>query len=202
MSFGGSVLAMIQSLRANARPKHSVYDSWEKAENRRFGVNKKLWSKSVSPEELDRIKTKFRKKIESEQRRSTMLVIFSVVIIIPLIVFVGFNFFYKASQQASENYLKNTEETVSVTEQINSLLNSGYEWLDKNHYKNARFQFNRVLEIQPGNQSATYGLVATFVYECKIAKTNCDKAEELMTAYSLKYGEDHSIEYLKKMLND
>ncbi|WP_167619632.1 tetratricopeptide repeat protein [Maribellus sediminis] len=202
MSFGGSVLAMIQSLRANARPKHSVYDSWEKAENRRFGVNKKLWSKSVSPEELNRIKTKFRKKVEAEQRRSSLVVIISVVIIIPLIIFVGFNFFFNASQRNSENYQENKEETVSVTEQINSLLNSGYEWLNKNHYKNARFQFNRVLEIQPENQSATYGLAATFVYECKIAKTNCDKAEELLTAYSSKYGEDNSIDYLKKMLND
>ena len=36
MSFGGSVLAMIQSLRANARPKHHAYQKWEEGDKRIF----------------------------------------------------------------------------------------------------------------------------------------------------------------------
>ena len=53
MSFGGSVLAMIQSLRANARPKHKAYQNRNKTEELRFQAYKELWTKKVSPEELD-----------------------------------------------------------------------------------------------------------------------------------------------------
>ena len=200
MSFGGSVLAMIQSLRANARPKHRVYDALEKAEERRFGVNKKLWSKSVSPEELARIKAKFKKKITTEQHRSTIITIFSVIILIPLILFTGFEFFFNAGQkqeQARQTVL--AEEKIDL-EQINYLLNSGYEWLNKKHYKNARFQFNRVLELQPENKTAKYGMAASYVYQCEIDSSGCDEAEKLLNAYIEDYGEDDSTDLLKEML--
>ena len=43
MSFGGSVLAMIQSLRANARPKHKAYHDWTKTENRLYASNPQVF---------------------------------------------------------------------------------------------------------------------------------------------------------------
>ena len=200
MSFGGSVLATIKSLRANARPKHKAYQNWNKTEELRFQAYKELWTKKVSPEELERIKAKFRKEIEKEQRRSIIVTILSVVVFVPLILFVGFDFFFDAAQkQEKARHTVISEKKIDL-EGINYRLNSGYEWLSKKHYKNARYQFNMVLEQQPENQSAQYGMAATYVYQCEIDKTGCDEAKKLLNAYITDYGEDNSTDLLKEIM--
>ncbi len=198
MSFGGSVLAMIQSLKANARPKHKAYQGWNKTEELRFQAYKELWAKKVSPEELERIKTKFRKEIEIEQRRTIIVTILSVVIFVPLILFVGFNLFFNTAQKQETEV---SEKTVDL-EQINYLLNSGYEWINKKHYKNARYQFKRVLELQPENKTARYGMAASWVYQCQIDNTGCDEAKKRLDTFISDYGEDDSTSLLKEILDD
>lgn len=200
MGFGGSVLAMIQSLRMNARPKHRVYEEFEKADKRVFHTHGELVDKKVAPEELERIKRLNKQKIEKEQKRNLIFLAISVVVLIPLIALAGFEFFFRESPINTLEQQTVTEDP--VTEQINYLLNSGYEWLNKNHYKNARFQFNRVLEVQPNNQSANYGLAATYVYECKIDSTNCEKASKMLNEYISKNGANSSTDYLKEMLEE
>jgi len=202
MGFGGSVLAMIQSLRNNARPKHDAFQDWKKTEKRIFHSNQKLTSKSVTPEELFKIKSRIKKENETEQKRSFYLTIVSIVVLVPLIVFVVFQFFFNSSQKSFQAQQTKTETTENVSEQLNYLLNSGYEWLNKNHYKNARFQFKRVLEIQPDNKSANYGLLATYIYECKIDSTNCNEATLMFRNFVEKYGADGSTEYLKDILQE
>lgn len=200
MGFGGSVFAMIQSLRANARPKHKAFQNWTKTENRIYQTNRKLFAKKVSPEKLAEIKENNKKEIEIEQNRSLIIKTATILVLIPLIVLVVFHFFFKTTQENYRPYQAEHVETESVTKQIKDLLNSGYEWLNKNHYKNARFQFKRVLEIHPNNKAAIYGLTASYVYECQIDKTNCDKAQQLIKSYVSKFEEDTSIKYLEDML--
>ncbi|WP_319501211.1 hypothetical protein [uncultured Draconibacterium sp.] len=202
MSFGGSVLAMIQSLRANARPKHHAYQKWEEGDKRIFKNKYKLVSKQVSPEELTRLKTKYRKEIEKDQKRTLALTIFSLVIIIPLITFGIFQFFFSISQKNYHPYVSEEEKqrTEITTGQINYLLDSGYEWLNKSHYKNARFQFNRVLKINPQNKYALFGMAASYVYECQKEHTNCEKAKELLQDYISKFGSDSKTDHLSTIL--
>lgn len=204
MSFGGSVLAMIQSLRANARPKHHAFQGWKKAEARQFHSNIKPKYKEISPEKLQQIIKSNKKKIDREQQRSLFIKLFVLIVLLLLAAFTVFQFFFNTSQINHHPYqpsLEN-EEILSDTEQINYLLNSGYEWLNKNHYKNARFQFNRVLESQPENKTAYYGLTASYVYECKIDRTGCEKARQLLGTYISKFGEDSSTSLLKDMLDN
>ncbi|WP_319482036.1 hypothetical protein [uncultured Draconibacterium sp.] len=202
MSFGGSVLAMIQSLRANARPKHHAYQKWEEGDKRIFKNKYKLVSKQVSPEELTRLKTKYQKEIEKDQKRTLALTIFSLVIIIPLITFGIFQFFFSISQKNYHPYVSEEEKqrTEITTGQINYLLDSGYEWLNKSHYKNARFQFNRVLKINPQNKYALFGMAASYVYECQKEHTNCEKAKELLQDYISKFGSDTKTDHLSTIL--
>ncbi|WP_319269443.1 hypothetical protein [uncultured Draconibacterium sp.] len=204
MGFGGSVLAMIQSLRANARPKHHAYQDWDKSEKRIFKNKYKLISKQVSPEKLARLKAKYRKEIERDQKRTQALTVLSLVIIIPLITFGIFQFFFSNSQKNYHPYVSKTEKakTAEITiEQINYLLDSGYEWLNKGHYKNARFQFNRVLEVNPVNKDALFGMAASYVYECQQENTNCEKAKILLQDYNSKFGSETKTEHLSTILN-
>ena len=203
MGFGGSVLAMIQSLRANARPKHHAYQVWDKSEKRIFKNKYKLVSKQVSPEKLARLKAKYRKKIERDQKRTQTITIVSLIIIIPMITFGIFQFFFSNSQRNYHPYVSEAEKqrTEITPEQINYLLHSGYEWLNKSHYKNARFQFNRVLEVNPGNKDALFGMAASYVYECQKEHTNCEKAKNLLQDYISKFGNDTKTDHLSTILN-
>ena len=155
-------------------------------------------SNQVSPEELTRIKTKYQKEIEKDQKRTLALTIFSLVIIIPLITFGIFQFFFSISQKNYHPYVSEEEKqrTEITTGQINYLLDSGYEWLNKSHYKNARFQFNRVLKINPQNKYALFGMAASYVYECQKEHTNCEKAKELLQDYISKFGSDTKTDHL------
>jgi hypothetical protein len=202
MGFGGSVLAMIQSLRANARPKHHAYQDWDKSEKRIFKNKYKLVSKQVSPEKLARLKTKYRKEIERDQKRTQALTILSLVIIIPLLTFGSFQFFFSNSQKNYHPYVSEIEKqkTEITTEQINYLLDSGYEWLNKGHYKNARFQFNRILEVNPSNKDALFGMTASYIYECQKKQTNCEKAKTSLQDYISKFGNDTKTDHLSTIL--
>ncbi|WP_297099041.1 hypothetical protein [uncultured Draconibacterium sp.] len=203
MGFGGSVLAMIQSLRANARPKHHAYQDWDKGEKRIFKNKYKLVSKQVSPEKLAQLKAKYRKKIERDQKRTQTITIVSLIIIIPLITFGIFQFFFSNSQRNYHPYVSEVEKqkTEITIEQINYLLDSGYEWLNKSHYKNARFQFNRVLEVNPGNKDALFGMAASYIYECQKEHTNCEKAKTSLQDYISNFGSDTKTDHLSTILN-
>ncbi|MCE4563035.1 hypothetical protein INQ51_01810 [Maribellus sp. CM-23] len=202
MSFGGSVLAMIQSLRANARPKHKAYQDWTKTENRRYSSSPQVFFKKVSAEKLAEIKAKNREETEREQRRSYWKITLSLLVIVPVVTLFLFEFFFQPDRINRNPARSKTVEATLSAEQIDYLLNSGYSWLNKNHYKNARFQFERVLEVQPRNKIAVYGMAASFVYECKKERQKCDEAQKRLDEYIRKYGEDSTTDYLKLMLGN
>lgn len=199
MGFGGTVLAMIQSLRANARPKHKAFQNWRKRDNQSFNFNKKLKFKTVSEDELKIIVAKNNAEIKKEQKLKNIKVFLSFIVLIPLSVFIVFYLFFKPALSNHQPYQPPHEETNNL-EQVNYLLNSGYEWLNKNHYKNARFQFNRVLEINSKSKNAFYGLTASYIYECVLDSTSCEKAQKLLSEYNFRFGNDTSIEYLEELL--
>lgn len=200
MSFGGTVLAMIQSLKANARPKHNAFQDWKKADGRIIHTDRRIILKSVSPEELEQVKEKIRKNRIAEKNRNLIKIVLIIAFLVPFLGFVTYQVFFTSFHANINPYRPTQENPVNTTEQITYLLNSGYEWLNKNHYRNARFQFKRVLEIQPNNKTASYGLVATYVYECKIDDSNCEEAKTMLEAYILKNGIDQSTEFLSDML--
>jgi len=200
MSFGGTVLAMIQSLKLNARPKHKAFQDWKKADDRIIHTGRKVFLKSVSTEELAQVKEKIRTKSKAEQKRSFIKIVLIIVVLVPVLGFITYQVLFTSFHTTINPYKSTSENPVNTTEQVTYLLNSGYEWLNKNHYRNARFQFKRVLEIQPNNKTASYGLVATYVYECKLDNSNCEEAKTMLEAYILKNGTDQSTEFLNDML--
>ncbi|MFV0592390.1 MAG: hypothetical protein ACK5M7_13470 [Draconibacterium sp.] len=94
MGFGGSVLAMIQSLRANARPKHKAYQDWTKTEKRRYSNNPQVFFKKVSAEQLAEIKAQNRLETERERRKGYQAFALSLLIIVPLVSFVCWSSFF------------------------------------------------------------------------------------------------------------
>ncbi len=192
---------MIQSLRANARPKHKAYGSWEKNEKQNFTGHQELEFKPVSKSKYERYKKRRRAKLAKEQKLLFWERTVVIVILVSVIVALGFYFFSKHFN-TSKQIAPIKKENIIDIEQMNYLLNSGYEWLDKNHYRNARFQFNRVLEMNAESKTGFYGLTASYVYECVLDSSNCEKATIKINEYISKYGRDKSIIYLENILQN
>lgn len=86
MSYGGSVLAMITSLKNNARPKHKVKDLLKENDTKNYYKNVELHDKKISPTELSRIKKRIHDESVTETRRNALIFISVFIVIVFLVV--------------------------------------------------------------------------------------------------------------------
>lgn len=84
MSFGGSVSAMISSIKNNARSKRKTYfDRNNSASKNKDGKRNALLDKKATSEQLEEIKRKM--SIENKQIRNKNILIYSCAIILILL---------------------------------------------------------------------------------------------------------------------
>lgn len=86
MSFGGSVLAMITTLKNNSRPRHTVKDLLKENDTKNYYKNIEIHDKKISPTELSRIKKRIHDESIIETRRNTLVFISVFIVIIFLVV--------------------------------------------------------------------------------------------------------------------
>jgi hypothetical protein len=88
MSFGGSVLAMITTLKNNARPKQNLKDLLKENDTKNYYKNLEVHDKVISPTELSRIKKRIHDESVIEKRRNTLVFISVFFVIILLVVLI------------------------------------------------------------------------------------------------------------------
>ncbi|MDD3687193.1 MAG: hypothetical protein PHE56_10555 [Bacteroidales bacterium] len=88
MSFGGSVLAMITTLKNNARPKQNLKDLLKENDTKNYYKNLEVHDKVISPTELSRIKKRIHDESVIEKRRNTLVFISVFFVIIFLVVLI------------------------------------------------------------------------------------------------------------------
>lgn len=93
MSFGGSVSAMIASLKNNARPKRKTYFDRDAKSLKRNKKRNPLLDIKATPEQIKKI----RKSITFENRRERIksIVIFSITAIVLIVVVVIMNNYHQ-----------------------------------------------------------------------------------------------------------
>ena len=82
MGFGGSVAAMISSLKSNARSRKTTYDKKDKTFDR-YGHEKKnraIKTKSATPEQLEKVRTRLKKENRIQTRIAIAIVVVSVLV--------------------------------------------------------------------------------------------------------------------------
>lgn len=188
MSFGGSVLAMIMSIKDNARLKTNVHEKWKTDKNYRYRKHKSLEFKKVSKEELAVIIAKNRKKAKRERLTQTILTISLFV----SILYIGSKFFTNKGENIIEAIQRRKQEQIDAfnrkkelerrkeEEQLLFLLNDGYKWLNKRHYKNAQKQFYKAYEFKPNDFRVKLANATVYVYQCIETQKNCHIAERLL----------------------
>jgi hypothetical protein len=88
MSFGGSVLAMITTLKNNSRPKQKLKDLLKENDTKNYYKNVEIHDKKISPTELSRIKQRIHDESITETRRNALIFISVFIVIIFLVVLV------------------------------------------------------------------------------------------------------------------
>jgi tetratricopeptide (TPR) repeat protein len=202
MSFAGSVLSMIVSLKNNARPKRKRFKGYNEHEKIPELKNLKLQTREIPDEEMKAIKHRIRMETKKDNRR---FFLFTLVFGIFVLVFVVllFNNFYQ-EQQIYEKLapLKEAEKKRVLHEKFEYLLNDGYEYLERGRYHNAKFLFREASELIPGDYRAKFATLKAYIYDCKENKVNCYTAERMLRDCLSEYPEDRDVIELAGMLGN
>lgn len=91
MSFGGSVLAMIVSLKNNARPKRKAF-AYSKGKEAILKKRYGLKYKSISAEKLSAIKSKIKRQTERENKQKMLKLVFILTMVLASLLILSIHF--------------------------------------------------------------------------------------------------------------
>jgi hypothetical protein len=174
----GSVLKNNRNLLRKKKPYFNSIKKQLKS------VEGKLEFKKLSKQEQQLFKENFIKKQKANNRK---LIYRSIIVIIPIIVFLFylFNNIYKSHNQRLYNkYLQKqkAEQIISNNALIQkqakykSTIENGDIWFEKENWNNAIFLYKNAVEIFPENFDANYRLALAYSYNCNFKNIDCEKA--------------------------
>ena len=206
MSFAGSVLAMITSLKTNARKKHSALKLLKENERLIRGGPKILKFKKVSDKELEQIKNKIRENNKKDRRKQIIILTIIITPIIIVLSWFAFISFQKINEQnkrdsiIQQELLKRKEE--KINEDFNFYLTDGYKWLNEEKYTGAKTQFNEALKLKPEDYHANIAFLKAYVYDCIKNNYDCMTTEKLIQELEKIYSEKKEFIEIKKYYFD
>ena len=181
MPGGGSILAMIQSLRNNKNllrkrglfnRERSFFD--RKKEYHRAG-NAKLDFKKVSKEDLQIIRKRIikQRKVKLIKNWSITIIFFSVL---------GFGVLKMIGAfDVDQTKIKNTDrlDLVINYEDYNFFIAEGDRWMRLKHWDNAIYQFKKAVELLPIDYDANFKLATAYSNKCQPNHEDCKVGIEL-----------------------
>jgi hypothetical protein len=197
MGFGGSVLAMILTLKNNARPKRKAFEAVKDFDKNQVHWKTRLKFKTLPKDQLNDLKDKIREDARRKRYKQTIIsvILFSTVLIFGIYFINNFiekqNLIIEANSEQKKNYNKDRSEKYLY------YLNDGYKWLGEEHYKNAKFQFNQANEIFPEDYRTKIALTTAFVYDCMATNTDCIKAQALLGRIEKEYPNEINVRDLR-----
>jgi tetratricopeptide (TPR) repeat protein len=196
MSFGGSVLSMITSLKNNANilPKRRTFR--DRKRDYAYKLSESLKFKELPENELLVIKAKIKKKIRRERiiRMIIRLSILSLFLILSGFLIVDKYQNYINRQDKKERELKiiaekkNQKQALLIENTILFYLNKGNTFLAKEDYYNAKDMYARALEYDNEDYQLLLAYTKAYIYDCVYNDIECDKAVDLLNGLKRKYG--------------
>jgi hypothetical protein len=208
MSFGGSVLAMILSLKNNASPRHKVFD-YVKDKKRTFKRRAPLHYKKVSQKELNLIKAKIRKQSNREDNQQFLKLMLAMFVIAGLLL-VGTIYHNNTVDTKNTQIVRARQEHLlhqkadKIAYNSNNLkyfLDKGQKYLDNGDYRYAKILFATARSIDLDNYEANLGYVRTYVSDCNESINSCETTRRLLTTIIEKFGETEELIELILFLN-
>ena len=209
MSFGGSVLNMILTLKNNANmlKKRNAFKEWRN--NVLKDRHKSLKFKKVSDEKLQLIKINIWEHARKERRKSILITI-SILIPIIILLFIFLKFFEKKVVEADKNRLTNKEKILLLKQKERSnlelsvifYLNKGYKYMENKQYKDAKIAFYKAYELNGSDFSVTFANAKVYVMDCIENKKGCTTAQKLVDGLNQKYKDNYNVGHLTQLFNE
>jgi len=141
MSFGGSVLAMIITLKNNARHRRKAFE-YSDEKNRFIRTHLELKYKTVSVERLARIKKQIRKELDQEDRQSLFRTMAIWGLISILLVGATSYYYFQMKERNAALYAKQKLQRENVRQDVIALrqndvdyfLTKGKQYLESEDY--------------------------------------------------------------------
>lgn len=167
MSFGGSVMAMITSLKNNARPKRRYEDRFD---TRKVHSKTLFKEKQISQQELEKIKAIIRSKLIHQSKTkliASLIITFLVasVFLVGLFILSGKTkiIIKTANEDLKQKELIKEEER---NQRLANLTDRGELLLSEGDYEGAKNVFNKAYIIDNKNESTLLGTVKTYLLDC------------------------------------
>lgn len=197
MSFGGSVQAMIVSIKNNARNRTNVFKKG-KNENETAHIHKNsLQFKTVPADELEIIKKNIREKAQKENKKRRII---AGIIIIPILVGIFFTVRYKISQYTNKVEDRRSSESSVVDDKTDRLLKDSNYWLKNGNYLNAKKLLYKAYQINPGDYHINYANANVYVLDCVENGVGCKSADRMVKGMIERYGNEDELLALKSLL--
>jgi hypothetical protein len=201
MSFGGSVLAMIISLRNNARPKRKFFENYKELDKQIKIKSNKLPVKEIPAEELEIIKGRIRLQAKRDNTRLLYAKWGFIIIVVIFTSLLSWKLYQVYRLEEDRAQSKEVEKSRLLNEEFMILINDGYDWLNKGNIHNAKFLFKEASGLMPGDYRARVATLRAFVYDCLQNGITCKTTEHLMNQCLNDYPDDKVVIELATILD-
>lgn len=165
MGWGGSVSAMIASLRSNKKLLNKKKPYFNKKVGLTGSKNEFVEYENATPEELDLIKRKLQ-VLKNQNRIKTIIVL---VVLSPFIFFVGDLMWKAIEEELPPNKGK-------IAMKFYSDLKLGDEYFRKGQIDNAIIMYERADELVDRTYAASFRLAVAYSYQCLKRDEMCSDA--------------------------
>lgn len=198
MPGGGSALQMIQTIKFNKSllSNRKSFGELKAYLNRRIERRAGLKIKDIDPVKLKGIKAQIRIELQEERRRNTIvvwsLIVTGILVLLTLVSILYSGPFLETDpdELAKVEYNKYKKEKAisDAQNKFDYYITDGYEWLEKNKFHNAIYQFELAVKTRPSDYEANLGLSKALLKQCSIERVNCKEANSQLNSMVSRFG--------------
>lgn len=171
-------------------------------------LNGEIDIKKLSKQELRIIREKVIREREKENIKNSVI---SILIMIP-VIWLSYNlynnFIQYQNEKLNDSYVYDKElEQIKINnekqekiEQYYFYIENGDEWIEKQNWKNAIFQYKNAVREYPEKYEANYRLALAYSYNCKFQNQDCEKGSKLIERLLKVNPDDSDLLTLKRIV--
>lgn len=201
MMLGGFIQAMINSLKANARPKRNIF---VKSKNKLLTADtlkNPIAKKNISPAELKKVISRIKLKASVYNRKQKLFRLLFMGLFAIVFLFIGVKLYENirlSQQETARQYEKAQQEAY---ESRQKLIIEGYAAIKSGNFVWARMKFFYAAKIDPDDYRLQLGLVICNVKLCKAKRVYCTEARDGLQKLRAEYGNLPEVEKISREFN-
>ena len=187
MPGGGSALQMVQTIKFNKSllSNRKSFGELKAYLNRRIEKRTGLKIPEIDPVKLAQIKKEIRLELRESARRNAIIVWSligaGIIVLIALVTFMYSSAYLETDPEiiAKEEYSRRKKEmaVTDAQQKFDYYITDGYDWLAKNEFHNAVYQFELAVHTRPNNYEANLGLCEVYLKQCYVENASCPESK-------------------------